>query len=439
MPVDSFPRERRSLIAISPQCITSSGASGLEPNLRRLRCYLTVYECGSVQGAAKKLYLTQSSLTRAVQKLESQLGVALFDRNRRGMVHTAFGDILADRTRRALANLDAVEEELHAIEAGSSTAARWRGFSAKVTHRQLAALIGIADNHTAVGAGRQLALSQPAIAMALRDLESLVGSPLFLRSAHGMVATASGEIVLRRAKLAFSEISAASTDIAALAGAITGRVVVGVLPLSNALLAPRAVNLLLQDHPNLQVSLVDGCFDALEHGLLFGDIDMVIGAMRFPAPADVVQEYLFQDSLSVVARKGHPLAAREALSFDDLAGSEWVIPRSGTLLRRALDHGMKEAGVEFGSFPIESNSHQTIRAILMDSDRLGVVSRRQIYFEEREGMIAVLPVSLHGTDLPIGVRTRADAAPSVGVRVLLRHLHRVAADMDRTPCMADLE
>jgi LysR family transcriptional regulator of gallate degradation len=408
-------------------------SSRIDPNLRRLRAYLAVYECGGVQRASEKLHLTQSSLTRAVQELERQLGIALFERTRRGMIATDFADLLAERARRALAHLDAAEQESLAVHADAGSAARSLGFSAKFTHRQLSALIGIADHQTETGAAQQLALSQPAITLALRDLEQLVGEPLFLRTARGMIPTVYGEILVRRAKLAFSEIAAAGADIAARVGLITGRVVVGALPLSGALLTPRAINLLLREHPQLQVTVVDGTYQSLIQGLLCGDIDLIVGGLNYQLPREVVQEPLFQDSLSVVVRKGHPLLAKRNLTLSDLRGVEWVVPRPGTPARMCLDQVMLAAGLELGINPIESNALLTVRALVMESDRLAVISRHQIHFEEFAGMLAVLPLNLAGAALPIGVRTRADSSLSAGVNALLRHLRAVSAQMRVAP------
>ncbi len=403
-----------------------------ELNLRRLRAYLAVHECGGVHRAAVKLYLSQSSLTRAVQELERQLGLALFERTRRGMIATDFGLILAERARRAQAHLDAAEKEVLAAHAGAESATRSRGFGRKFTNRQLSALIAIADHQTETGAAQQLALSQPAVTLALRDLERLVGESLFVRTARGMVATGFGEILVWRAKLAFSEIAAASSDIAARVGLITGRVVIGTLPLSGPLLASRAINLLLEEHPHLQVAVVDGTYQSLIQGLLCGDIDIIIGGLNHPALGGVAQEHLFEDILSVVVRKGHPLLARKPLFLAELAAVEWVVPRQGTAARAYFDEILHSAGLALGVNPIESDGVLAVRALLIESDRLALISRRQIHFEESAGLLAVLPVQLHGTALPVGIRTRADASLSAGVQALVRHLRAVSAELLKT-------
>lgn len=56
-----------------------------------LRMFLAVAEEGGVTRAAEKLHCVQSNVTSHIRKLEKQLGVVLFHRNRRGMVPTAAG------------------------------------------------------------------------------------------------------------------------------------------------------------------------------------------------------------------------------------------------------------------------------------------------------------------------------------------------------------
>jgi LysR family transcriptional regulator of gallate degradation len=420
MPPKAPKADRRSPLPASP------GPPHVEPNLRRLRAHLAVSECGSVQRAAEKLHLTQSSLTRAVQEIERQLGLLLYERTRRGMIPTEFGQILSARVCRALAHLDAVEKELLARE---GVGRHPSGFSGKVTHRQLSALIGIADHQTETGAAQYLDLSQPAVTQALRDLERLVGEALFVRTTRGMIPTPSGEIVLRRARLAFSEIAAAGSDIAARLGVITGRVVVGTLPLAGSLLMPRAINLLLREHPKLQVAVVEGTYQTLISGLLCGDIDMIVGGLNHPALSEVVQDYLFQDMLSVVVRKDHALAAKKNLSLADLAGAQWVVPRKGTPARHCFDDVIVAAGLRLGANPIESDTLLTVRALLMESDRVALISRRQSRIEESAGLLTVLPINIDRSVLPVGIHMRADALPSIGVQALVRHLRVVTAEM----------
>lgn len=63
--------------------------------------------------AAEELHLTASAVSHHVRKLESQLGVALFQRNARGVTLTAEGRQLADAATAALTDIAAVAANLH--------------------------------------------------------------------------------------------------------------------------------------------------------------------------------------------------------------------------------------------------------------------------------------------------------------------------------------
>lgn len=57
----------------------------------QLRAFLAIVQFGSIGRAAQSLHVTQSALTRILQRLEEQLGVALFERRAAGMMLTSYG------------------------------------------------------------------------------------------------------------------------------------------------------------------------------------------------------------------------------------------------------------------------------------------------------------------------------------------------------------
>jgi DNA-binding transcriptional LysR family regulator len=61
---------------------------------RQLRAFLTIVRSGSLGLAAEALHVTQPALSRIVRRLESQLGVQLFERRSTGMELTSFGQAL---------------------------------------------------------------------------------------------------------------------------------------------------------------------------------------------------------------------------------------------------------------------------------------------------------------------------------------------------------
>ena len=80
--------------------------------LRQLVAVVTVADSGTVSTAAKRLHLAQPALTRRVQALERDLGVALFDRTPHGMRPTPAGEAFLVRARAILRDVDRARTEI---------------------------------------------------------------------------------------------------------------------------------------------------------------------------------------------------------------------------------------------------------------------------------------------------------------------------------------
>lgn len=402
-------------------------AAPTDMSMRHLRAFLAVARCGNAHKAALSLCVTQPAVTRAIQELEQELDSPLFERTARSMMLTDAGELLYQGTVRALSQFDKAERELANIgimrRPSSSLVAR-------VTHRHLRALLAIAEHHTETLAALYLGLSQPSVTRALRELECIVETPLFQRTTRGMLTTSAGEVLLRHTKLMFSELAAARDDLVAHGNDVRGRVVVGSLPLASTLLVPRAVTLLKDEYPTLSITILEGTYETLLDRLRCGEIDLLVGVLRDPVPCDdVVQEALFEDQLSVVVRPGHPLIKRQCRTLADLIDAEWVLPYKGAPSRQIFERLLDQAGLATPQQAIESNALLTIRALLLESDRVSVLSRNQIHYEALHDMLVVLPIDMRGSERQVGVTTRADVNRSVGVSALIRSLHKVSAAM----------
>lgn len=84
-------------------------------NFSQLQCFVALAETGSFTEAAYAIDLTQSAVSHALAALESELGVTLLERNRKGVVAlTGAGQKIISHARALLAQAEAIEQEAKA-------------------------------------------------------------------------------------------------------------------------------------------------------------------------------------------------------------------------------------------------------------------------------------------------------------------------------------
>src|SRR3954469_3193390 len=88
--------------------------------LRGLFYFVRIAELGSMTSAASHLRVAQPALTRQVQRLEDELGVALFTRVNRGVRLTEAGEKLRESASRILRDVERTGDEIRAHDAHPS-------------------------------------------------------------------------------------------------------------------------------------------------------------------------------------------------------------------------------------------------------------------------------------------------------------------------------
>lgn len=401
----------------------------LVDHLKSLRAACAVSLTGSSIGAAQALHVAQSSITRAVQSLEDALQQVVFDRSARGMeVMPAWRELL-QRCVRAFECLAMAS----ASKAGAPVGAGWMAcrWASGVSLRHVRVLMSLAATGSETASAAQLGVSQSAVHQSLVQLEHLSGQPLFTRSRqHGLRVTASGAQAIRGCKLFLSELAQADEVLAAMSGQVAGRLVIGTLPFSVGPLLPRAVHRVMQALPGLQVTVVDGTYDALIEQLRDADIDLIVGALRPDfAMQGLMQDTLFVDGLAVVARSGHPLALQKRLTWRHLADAQWVMPMPNTPAQKVFERTLAGGGLPLPAVPLRVNSALMMQSLLMQSDRLAMMSPRQIHSEIQAGLLVVLPLALPEAARTIGLIRRSGLLLTPGMQAMLAACRQVASEM----------
>lgn len=406
-------------------------------NFRNLWVLDSVAEFGSINAAAHHLPLTQPALSRVIKILEESLDVSIFERKHDGVVPTNFGEIVLRRVRRSIRYLTEAERVFASEKPAARMVNKPTSLYRNLKFRHLEALIEIANCQNTTIAAKRIGVTQPAVYRSLRELEQFVDAPLFERRYRRMTPTRFGETLLLHSKLALTELRYCENELSARKGLVSGRVKIGILPLLQTMLVPQAIEKLSGQFPGLQFSILDRPYETLVADLRSGDVDLVVGALREPAPLDdMIEEVLFTDVLSVVARAQHPLIRQKRVSIGQLAAEGWIVPMQGTLIRDYFERIFRRAGIAAPTDLVEASSVSTIRALLLEGNRLAIISRGRIHYEEQSGILAPLAFPLDGTHRKIGITIRADTSLPPGVDAFLEQLRALARRTATQPtCM----
>lgn len=373
-------------------------------NLRHLQSALEIERLGSMSEAANRVHLTQSALTQGINKLENELNILLFERTTTGMLCTPAGALFLRRTTRAFSHLHDFSTVLF-----SADNVKKQSFMRSVTSRQLTALISLCEAQSYTAAAVRLGLTQPTVHRAIKDLETLCGLQLFTRSPTGVEPSWRARQLGRYASLFFAEFNQAIEEIGESHGRMNGSIKIGSLPLALSNIVPQCALQVLSTYPDAQISIVDGPYEEQLHALLHGQIDMIVGALRFPSPhSDIKQHALFDDALSIVVKADHPIAHYSALNDAQLQQLKWVVPGKGVPARQVFDDMFSKRNLPPPNTLIECSALAAIRGILINSERAALLPARQIEADVDAGLLAVCPIQVSETNRKIGITTRTN-------------------------------
>jgi DNA-binding transcriptional LysR family regulator len=122
---------------------------------RDLDYALAVQQYGGIGKAAEALGMSQPALTKAIQRVEAQAGLALFERTANGVMPTSAGTLFLARARRIALEYDDALKEMHALRSGEQGLVRI-GYSPTV------------PGSLVLGACQQLMTERPAAKLRLR-------------------------------------------------------------------------------------------------------------------------------------------------------------------------------------------------------------------------------------------------------------------------------
>ena len=190
----------------------------------------------------------------------------------------------------------------------------------------------ISDEGSFTGAALALGYSQPAISQMVRRLEQRTGTVLVERVGRNVRLTEAGQVLARHAVAVLSALDAAEEEVAAIAGLRAGRVRLMAFPSSSATLVPRALALVKQRFPDVQVTFAEAEPPESLQALKAGECDLAVAfayegddLSRGEEDMDLfVTHRLLDDEVRLALPRDHPLAGADMVELSALAQENWI-------------------------------------------------------------------------------------------------------------------
>ncbi|MCI0752914.1 LysR family transcriptional regulator [Teichococcus vastitatis] len=260
--------------------------------------------------------------------------------------------------------------------------------------KQLRCFLAVADASNFGRAARTLNMLPSALGRQVRLLEEELGTPLFHRTTRQVTLAPAGAALLPEARAILDRAAGAACLIRALS-ADGAPLRIGAIDSAAAGLLPEPLARLHATHPEIVTRLVEAKSAQILPWLRSGRLDL--GFVRPPHQADGLEcQWLMQERPVVVLPQRHPLAKRQRLQLNDLAGLPVILPpRAARPHSRAVVLRLYDLLGETPRVAQEAEEKQTIINLVAAGIGMAVLP-------EWAARMRVPGVSFRGLDLPLG-------------------------------------
>lgn len=262
--------------------------------------------------------------------------------------------------------------------------------------RQLQYFVGIAETGRFSEASRQLFVTQSAVSQQIKLLEEELGTQLFVRQAHSVALTESGQELLPLAKKVLRGITECRDRISDLKGLLCGTLNIG-LTYSLEPYIRETMLAFMTKYPKVKVNAYYKSLTDLLRMLKDHEIDIMFSMMPTSPHEFVNSVPLTEYRLAAIMRKNHPLAKKEMLRFHDLLPHKLILPEKGLRDRNAIESFIHADTGELNVVSLISDVN-AIMNILQESNYVSILTEHTI---KSNPQLCCVPIEELSKPIPI--------------------------------------
>ena len=242
--------------------------------------------------------------------------------------------------------------------------------------RQLRYFAKAAETQNFSHAASCLNIAQSSLSQQIRQLEDELGTQLFIRDSHSFQLTEAGETMLPLALRTIHDAEACADRIRDLRKLLFGTLNIGVTHSFSPILTESVISF-MKMYPKIKVNIVYKQMNELMGLLSNRELDFVLAFKPIQPLPNVESHILFQNTLSAIVGKSHPLASKDKVSISELEKYDLALPSKGLQARNAFDNIVSD----YDKFKvrIELNDVNTLLKLVRQARLVTVLAEDSIY------------------------------------------------------------
>lgn len=275
--------------------------------------------------------------------------------------------------------------------------------------QQLRCFVLVADLKSFNAAARRVSRTQPAVSLAIHELEERLGAPLFEKGKK-VELTPFGRHCHAQAKALVEHHARVAEEMALRASGRMGRVSIACVPSFASQRLPGVVADFVKRHPDLQLAIEDDTARNVRRRVLQRRVDFGVGSLWKPEP-DLDFQPLLRDEIGLVCHRDHPLAT-------EAGERSWRDLREHTLINNGTTRLLAGTDAEFAIAHAHLSVSNIVSLRAMLRARLGVTTLPRLALAEDDPDLVFRPLHSPRVHRTLGLLTPLGVTLSPGAAAL---------------------
>ncbi|GGE79967.1 transcriptional regulator [Streptosporangium jomthongense] len=209
-------------------------------------------------------------------------------------------------------------------------------FNLNIDLRQLNTFLTVADTGSFSRASEKLFVAQPALSRQIRMLEEALNVEVFVRHGRGVVLTAAGELLYERARILLQSLERTQADVTAVAGEVTGQVILGLLPTVTHRFSGTIIEQYRKRFPQVHLAVKSAMSGTLQQMVMQHRLNLAI-SYNHSNHKNLRYRPLIEEQLYLISPTDTRISKRSEITLDEVVELLLVIPEEKHGLRISME------------------------------------------------------------------------------------------------------